>query len=248
MQRALALVFLLPLVAMAKQKPDLDALFEKHTFTKGDEKLNYRMMTPAKVEGKKTYPLVIFLHGAGERGDDNKAQLKHGAAEFAKAATREKHPCFLIAPQCPAKGWWAGSFRGKSMPGSGKLVLELIEKVCKEQPIDKKRIYITGLSMGGFGSWALLAEKPDLFAAGIPICGGGDEKAAEKLAKIPIWVFHGDEDKAVKVDLSRAMVKAIEKAGGKPKYTEYKGVGHDSWTQTYRNAEVIDWLFAQKKE
>ncbi|MFO0842247.1 MAG: prolyl oligopeptidase family serine peptidase [Gemmataceae bacterium] len=247
MHRALPLL-LLPMVAMAQKKPDLDALFEKHTFTKGDASLNYRMMTPPKVEGKKTYPLVVFLHGAGERGDDNAAQLKHGAAEFAKASTRKKHPCYVIAPQCPEKGWWAGRFRGKEMPGSGPLVLELIDKLCQELPIDKKRIYITGLSMGGFGSWALMAQRPELFAAGIPICGGGDEKAAGKLAKIPIWAFHGDEDKAVKGDLSRAMVKAIEKAGGKPKYTEYEGVGHDSWTQTYKNPEVIDWLFAQKKE
>lgn len=247
MHRALTLVFLLPLVAMAQKKPDLDPLFEKHTFTKGDEKLNYRMMTPAKVEDKKTYPLVIFLHGAGERGDDNAAQLKHGVAEFAKAATRKKHPCYLIAPQCPPKTGWAPFGKTKAAP-AGALVVELVEKLCKELPIDKKRIYITGLSMGGFGSWNLMAKHPDLFAAGVPICGGGDVKTAEKLAKIPIWAFHGDEDKAVKVDLSRGMIKAIEKAGGKPKYTEYKGVGHDSWTQTYKNAEVIDWLFEQKKD
>jgi len=191
---------------------------------------------------------VVFLHGAGERGNDNKAQMKHGVAEFASEERMKAFPCFLIAPQCPEKRQWATSAKASADAQPGKLVLDLIEKTCKELPIDKNRIYLTGLSMGGFGTWDLLARKPDLFAAGIPICGGGDEKKADKLVKIPIWVFHGDKDGAVKVERSRAMVAAIEKAGGKPKYTEYPGVGHDSWSRTYADEKVLAWLFAQKKE
>jgi predicted peptidase len=241
--------------AVLAQKPTLEDLLEKHTFTSGKASLSYRLLKPATIEEKKSYPLVIFLHGAGERGSDNKAQLKHGVAEFAKETMRKKHPCFLIAPQCPTRGSWANiDFRAKTHAMSkepsepGRLVLELIEKTCKDHPIDKKRIYLTGLSMGGYGTWDLLSRKPDLFAAGIPICGGGDEGQARTLAKIPIWAFHGDKDFAVRVERSRTMIDAIKKAGGKPRYTEYPGVGHDSWTQTYRNQEVLNWLFEQRRE
>ena len=225
---------------------DLDKLLEKRTFTQGKASLPYRLMKPADYDASKKYPLVVFLHGAGERGDDNKAQLRHGIKDFVSDAARKKHPCFLIAPQCPrGKGW--ASF-GKDSAGAGRLVLGLIDELRKEFTIDDKRIYLTGLSMGGFGTWDLLARKPDLFAAGIPICGGGDPAKAEKLAKIPIWAFHGDKDGAVNVDRTRKMIAAIKKAGGEPKYTEYKGVGHDSWTATYKDPAVLEWLFAQKKK
>ena len=245
-RRTLIALLLAPLSLWAADKPDLEKLLEAKTFAEGKATLPYRLLKPATVEAGKKYPLVIFLHGAGERGDDNKAQLKHGVGEFAKRS--KEYPCFLIAPQCPAggRGWSLSAKSGGAAPG--KLVLDLIDKTCKELPIDTKRIYLTGLSMGGYGTWTLLARKPDLFAAGIPICGGGDPKDGAKLAKIPIWVFHGDKDAAVKVERSRDMVAAIEKAGGKPKYTEYAGVGHDSWSRTYSDAKVLDWLFEQKKE
>src|SRR5262249_46123074 len=154
-------------------------------------------------------------------GEDNTAQLKHGVVNFASAENRKKYPCFLIAPQCPKAQFWSGRNTG--------MVLDLIAALRKEFSIDEKPIYLTGLSMGGHGTWSLLAQKPELFAAGIPICGGGAETDAETLAKIPIWAFHGDKDTAVKVERSRNMIEAIKKAGGKPKYTEYPGVGHDSW-------------------
>ena len=245
---SLTALLLATLSAWADEKPDLTKLLEAKTFTQGKASLSYRLLKPATVDKEKTYPLVIFLHGSGERGDDNKAQMKHGVSGFASGERMKKSPCFLIAPQCPAGRQWNLSAKASADAGPGKLVLDLIEETCKELPIDRKRIYITGLSMGGYGTWSLMADKPDLFAAGLPICGGGDEKKAEKYVKIPIWVFHGDKDGAVKVERSRDMVAAIEKAGGKPKYTEYPGVGHDSWTQTYSDAKVLDWLFAQKKE
>jgi predicted peptidase len=189
--------------------------------------------------------VYIWVTRAGERGSDNTAQLKHGVPEFAKEANRKNYPCFLIAPQCPAGQSWANR-KGKAQSEPGRLVLELIAALQKEFPVDAKRIYITGLSMGGFGTWDLVARRPELFAAAVPICGG-DTSKAERLAKVPIWVFHGDKDTAVKVTFSRDMVAAIEKAGGKPKYTEYKGVGHDSWTPAYRDPELMKWLFEQKK-
>jgi predicted peptidase len=128
------------------------------------------------------------------------------------------------------------------------LVLELMDSLPAEFHIDRNRIYITGLSMGGFGTWDILARRPEVVAAAIPVCGNGYEPAVPAFAKIPIWVFHGGSDPLVKPEYSRKMVEAIRQAGGKPGFTEYPGVGHDSWTQTYRNPDVLDWLFKQKKK
>lgn len=246
-----ALVLLGP-AARAEEKAKMNDVLEKREFKPGKATLRYRLMKPAAVEEKKSYPLVIFLHGAGERGDDNTAQLKHGVRDF--VANRDKYPCFLIAPQCPNGRWWVdGTLRGrkptKADPSTepGTLVVSLIDELAKEFPIDRDRIYLTGLSMGGYGTWELLCRKPELFAAGMPICGGGDPKRADKLVKMPIWAFHGDKDTAVPVAQSRDLIAAIKKAGGEPKYTEYPGVGHDSWTQTYHNPDVLAWLFAQRR-
>jgi predicted peptidase len=229
-------------------------LLEKRTFKQDKSSLPYRLMKPAGYDKAKSYPLVVFLHGAGERGTDNEKQLVHGVGDFASAKARKQYPCFLIAPQCPENKRWVEvdwRAKGHTMPEkpseSAALVLALIESLCKEFSIDTKRIYVTGLSMGGFGAWDLLCRRPNLFAAGAPVCGGADPKQAKQLAKVPIWLFHGDKDDEVKVTRSREMFGAIEKAGGKPKYTEYKGVGHDSWTATYRDPKLMAWLFEQKK-
>lgn len=244
----------LPVVALAQNQANLDSLLEKRTLKQGEAVLPYRLMKPAAVEAGKTYPLVVFLHGAGERGDNNQAQLMHGVGDFASAANRAKYPCYLIAPQCPTRRRWVEvdwSAKTHRMPARasepGGMVLTVLDQLCKEFPIDRSRIYLTGLSMGGYGTWDLLARKPELFAAGVPICGGGDEKQAARLVKMPIWAFHGDKDTAVRPERSRNMIAAIKKAGGNPKYTEYAGVGHNSWTQTYRDPELFAWLFVQKK-
>jgi predicted peptidase len=245
----------LPLVA-AEKKPDMDKLLESRTFREGKAALPYRLMKPAGYDEDKgkRYPLVVFLHGAGERGTDNKKQLVHGVADFAKKENREKYPCFLIAPQCPDDQQWVDvpwTDKAHTMPAkpspSAALVLSLIAALQKEFRIDSGRIYVTGLSMGGYGTWDLVCRKPELFAAAIPICGGGDEKQAKKIARVPVWVFHGDKDGAVPVERSRNMIAALKAAKGKPRYTEYAGVGHDSWTRTYADPKVIAWLFAQKK-
>lgn len=221
------------------------------------KKLQYRLLSPAGYDSpanaEKRYPLVLFLHGAGERGDDNKAQLVHGCKEFLKAENRKKYPCFVLAPQCPKDEKWAdvdwssnSHTITKAPAESMRMTIEVLAKLQKEFRIDKSRLYLTGLSMGGYGTWDLLARKPKMFAAAIPICGGADESTAPKISHIPIWVFHGDKDTAVKVERSRRMVEALQKAGGSPCYTEYAGVGHDSWTRTYASGLVLDWLFAQR--
>jgi predicted peptidase len=234
--------------------------FEKRTFKGASGKvLNYRLLKPAGYDpaGTAAYPLVIFLHGAGERGDDNELQLAEGVMEFATPETRKKHPAFVIAPQCPQRKSW-GTIRKidghltllktDEPTESTGLTLELADALAKEFRIDPKRLYLTGLSMGGFGTWDILSRHPDRFAAAIPICGGGREDSAASFAKTPIWVFHGAVDPEVEVELSRKMVAALRKAGGKPGYTEYPDVGHESWIPTYHNPDVLDWLFAQKKK
>jgi predicted peptidase len=231
-----------------------DSPLEKHVFedAKG-HKLPYRLLKPLAVEEGKKYPLVIFLHGAGERGTDNEKQLVHGVPQF--VTNREKYPCFLIAPQCPdgkkwvEVDWSADQHTLPKDPGEvGRATLELIEKSVQDLPVDPKRIYITGLSMGGYGTWDIIARRPELFAAAAPVCGGADEATAEPIKDLPIWVFHGAKDTAVKPARSRNMVEALKKAGSKVEYTEYPDVGHNSWDNAYRDPEFYKWLFAQRKD
>jgi predicted peptidase len=205
------------------------------------QELKYRLLIPEgyDIAQETRFPLVLFLHGAGERGADNRRQLIHGAAQFSKPERRKKHACFVAAPQCPSGRWWTDSVEP---------VMELVRQLQKDYRIDSDRLYVTGLSMGGFGTFELTTRYPDVFAAAAPICGGGDPTKAKTLSALPVWVFHGDADRVVPVGFSRSMVKAIETAGGKPKYTEYPGVGHDCWTATYADPDFHEWLFAQKRQ
>ena len=207
------------------------------------------------MEKGKTYPLVLFLHGAGERGDDNAAQLKHGVMPILEGAKKLGEPCFLIAPQCPADGWWAPINRetmrlnAADKPNSLlDAVLALIDDTLKTQPVDAKRFYVTGLSMGGYATWDLLGRVPARIAAAIPICGGGDPSQAAKFKDVPVWAFHGEADPTVPVKSTKDMIAAMETAGGKPKATYYPGVGHISWTRAYDDPEVIGWLFKQHRK
>ncbi len=218
--------------------------------------VKYQLLAPEHIEPGKKYPLILFLHGAGERGSDNTAQLKFLPTWIAEPKLRAKYPCFLIAPQCPAGEKWVNSPWDKKtsqplpveMAEPMKIAVEILDQVIAEKPVDTDRLYLTGLSMGGYGTWDLAARLPERFAAAAPICGGGDDKQAERLVKLPIWAWHGDADPAVPVRRSREMIAAIKKAGGSPKYTELPGVGHDSWVKAYTDPDgVIPWLFAQKK-
>ena len=231
-------------------------LYEARVFSPTpDRQLKYCLMIPKdySATGTEKYPLVLFLHGAGERGDDNTKQLVHGTKDFAKEENRRKYPCFVLAPQCPTGkkwsevDWSAETHKQPEESISLELTRELIAALQKQFRIDANRLYVTGLSMGGYGTWDMISRTPDFFAAAAPICGGADETQADRVTKLPIWAFHGDKDTAVKPERSRRMIAAIEKAGGKPKYTEYPGVGHDSWSRTYADPEFMAWLFAQKR-
>ncbi|MEM7475578.1 MAG: prolyl oligopeptidase family serine peptidase [Planctomycetota bacterium] len=234
---------------------DPNKLFEPRSYADKDGKvLNYRLLKPFEYDPTEQYPLVIFLHGAGERGGDNTAQLKHGMADFCNPQRRSQMKCYVLAPQCPKDQKWADvDWRQdtvtlpESISPSLKLVFEVVDSMLQDAAIDKNRVYITGLSMGGYGTWDALYRRPDFFAAALPVCGGADPKTAATIKHIPVWCFHGDQDRAVKVEFSRDMIAALKEAGGEPKYTEYEGVGHNSWTQTYANPEVHDWLFSQRR-
>ena len=221
------------------------------------EHLLYRQFQP-KVEEGKTYPLLVFLHGYGERGRDNKKQLKHAADDILRYLENRDEPAFVLFPQCPPDMRWVRYVRPITNPPHRidryptlplQMVEKLIENRIAELPVDPRRVYVAGLSMGGFATWELLSRRPDLFAAGIPICGGGDPSMAARFKDIPVWAFHGDADSVVVPGYSTMMIDALKKAGaGEAKYTEYPGVGHDSWTETCRNPEVFDWLFAKVKK
>lgn len=217
-------------------------------------KLLYRLLKPKGYDPSWRYPLVLFFHGAGERGDDNRRQLLHGMNGFASDKIMDAHPCFVVAPQCPRGLQWVDtpwSADGHTMPDKPtapmRMALELVRQLQRDFSIDPSRIYVTGLSMGGFGTWDAIQRHPDWFAAAIPVCGGGDTAKAADIAHIPVWVFHGGSDRVVKTQRSRDMVAALKAAGGSPKYTEYPGVGHNSWSATYANPDVYTWLFSQHK-
>jgi predicted peptidase len=238
------------LLALVRQDPAQET--QAKTFDGPGGKLLYRIYQPKAAAPGNKLPLLLFLHGAGERGDDNAAQLKHGLKQF--IAQQEKYPCFIVAPQCPKNkkwaevDWSAATHATPEKPSdSYASLIPLLESLQKELPIDSKRLYVTGLSMGGYGTWDLITRLPDTFAAAAPICGGGDESKAAVIAKVPQWIFHGSADTAVKPERSRNMVEALKKAGGAPKYTEYPGVGHNSWDKAYADPELWTWMFAQKK-
>ena len=196
--------------------------------------MDYLIALPQDYDQQEKVPLVVFLHGAGERGRDLQKVKVHGPPKLIEAG--KKFPFILVSPQCPEGQWW-----------QAHELIALLDEIESKYKVDKDRIYVTGLSMGGFGSWRLAAEIPQRIAAIAPICGGGDTSTARRLAKMPIWVFHGAKDTAVPLDLSQSMVDAITKAGGTPKLTIYPEAGHDSWTESYNNPEFYEWLLKQKR-
>ena len=227
---------------------------EKYVGEKGDT-LNYRMLFP-DADPLRKYPLVIFLHGSGERGNDNEAQLKWGVMNFATDQNMTLHPAIVIAPQCPEQMSWSNVKRGKdnddialqSEPSKPMaLVIGLIRQLIKTMPVDTNRIYITGLSMGGLGTYDAIERYPDLFAAAVPVCGGGDTSLAASIAHIPIWIFHGAEDPAVKPVYDLHMLEALTHAGAHPGFTEYPETGHFSWIAAYSDPVMMEWLFRQHK-
>ncbi|HWL15020.1 MAG TPA: dienelactone hydrolase family protein [Opitutus sp.] len=215
-------------------KPTVRQAAKKTTITMVQEYRYLRYLPSGYAdEREKHWPLVLFLHGAGERGSDLELIKKHGLPKLIEAG--RDFPFVVISPQCPPGEWW------------NIFALEgLIEEAARELRIDRDRVYLTGLSMGGFGTWALAVRHPERYAAILPVCGGGERQLARTLRDVPVWAFHGDADPVVPVERSQEMIDAIRKLGGSPRLTVYPGVKHDSWTATYDNPEIYDWLLSHR--
>ncbi|MFT4781865.1 MAG: putative peptidase [Pseudohongiellaceae bacterium] len=234
--------------------------FEARTYVNNEnDTLLYRLLRPVNYDLNKKYPLVICLSGSGGRGTDNVSQIAGcwPAQTLSKQENRDKYPAFIFVPQCPPGSDWGRSL-GESekeirfklgsiiQPSVDSIVLEAIITLEKEFNIDIKRRYVTGQSMGGYGTWHFILNHPEMFAAAIPMCGGGNPSLAQNIVNLPVWVFHGQKDSAVPVDFSRNMVEAIKKEGGEPNYSEFSGADHVIWPLAYDTRGLLDWLFAQK--
>ncbi len=254
-----ALTVILP--ALTKAQVSNHDLYEKQYFIEGDDTLYCRILSPLHFTAGKKYPLIVVLHGSGERGNDNDAQLKWGSDLFLDSANRENFPAIVVFPQCPADSSWSVRIRPRNPDTADarfpmnvqptrplRMVMNFIDTLANGGTVDPKRIYIGGLSMGGFGTFEILWRKPKLFAAAFPICGGGNPASAKLYGRnFPIWVFHGTDDDAVPVNNSRIMVDALKATKAKVKYSEYPGVKHDSWINAFAEPEFLPWLFAQKR-
>jgi predicted peptidase len=227
------------------------------------ETMGYRLFVPDGYDPARSYPLVLFLHGGGERGSDNEVQLtaNQGATIWATPEEQAKHQAFVLAPQCGGSpktlGWTSIAAHGQTAPFDPQTELltayDILHKVEREYRIDPARIFVTGVSQGAFGTFAIAIAHPREFAAIVPIAGGGDPKKLATIAKMPIWIFHAAKDPIVGVGFSRNSVAALKHAGGHPRYTEYPAAtffyqsAHFSWTSAYASAEMRDWLFAQHR-
>lgn len=232
-------------------KTGKDELLAKIFQNKTGKKMPYRLFLPTGYDKNKKYPLILWLHGGGGRGNDNLKQITDGNTSGFQAWVNSKHqakyPSIVVAPQCPTGEQWTSWDDKVKLTEQIKIVMELLEDLQKTYSVDRERLYVSGQSMGGFAAWALISEYPDMFAAAVPVCAGGNETKAAQMINTPIWAFHGELDTAVKVERSRRMIAALKKAGGTPLYTEYKGEGHVIWDRVFSEPELLPWVFAQKK-
>lgn len=232
----LAVLYSFSTTTIAAPKVGQSAQVFKTKLDGKDVKRDYLLYLPKTYlqEKAKKWPVLIFLHGSGERGSDVNRVKIHGPPK--QAAAGKDLPFIVVSPQCPKGVWW-----------NPEVQIALLDDIIKTYSVDANRIYLTGLSMGGYGTWTICCKYPNRFAAAVPICGGGNPKVAAKMKALPTWVFHGDKDKAVPLKKSQDMVAAIKKAGGNVKLTVYPGVGHDSWTQSYDNPALYKWLLSQSR-
>ncbi|HEV8273067.1 MAG TPA: dienelactone hydrolase family protein [Chitinophagaceae bacterium] len=238
-------------------------IYEKKEFVFAEGKtLPYRILYPANYDKTKKYPLLLFLHGAGERGNDNEKQLTWGSKLFITEENRKNFPAIIVLPQCPEESFWAVTkidrtttpftieFDYTAEPNWPLAAAnELVKKISKEEGVDKSRIYISGLSMGGMGTFESVYRYPELYAAALPICGGGDVNHYDKrVAKVPFWVFHGAADAVVNVKLSQEMVEKLKSLKAEVRYSEYPGVNHDSWNKAFAEPDYLSWMLLHKKK
>jgi len=223
-------------------------------------KIPWRLFVPEGAEpgGANKFPLIFFLHGAGRRGSDNVGPMELASTFWGEK--QKEFPCFVLAPQCPRGSTWTplpfvegsrnqrGNYTAEEKPmDTMQAALNVLEEVLAKWPVDRKRVYVMGMSMGGYGTWEALMRRPNQWAAAVPICGGGDPSRVAAYKDVPIWVWHGENDAVVPAANSRTMIEALREAGGQPKYTELKKVNHGSWGPAFQTPELSTWLFAQQR-
>ena len=253
----LTFCFLLMVITINSQ----NNLFKKEVFIKGSDSLNYRILYPENFSENENYPLVLFLHGAGERGNDNEKQLVHGSKLFTKKINRGAFPAIVIFPQCPKNSYWSNAevdrsnypikltFPENKPPTKPmELVMDLLDEFSNKPFVQKEKIYVGGLSMGGMGTFEILARKPDAFAAAFAICGGGNLQLVKNYAtKVDLWIFHGANDNVVDPKNSVDIVNEILKNNGKPNFTLYADANHNSWDPAFAEPDLLQWLFSKTK-
>lgn len=256
----LALLYSLLLIPFSVDAQSMEE-YKLEIFLEENDTLNYRILYPKNFDQSTKYPLVLFLHGAGERGNDNSAQLTHGGELFLKEEIRKKFPAIVIFPQAPKKDYWARvevdrekkpfefSFKKEEGPTTSlQLVMALLNSIYREDFVDKDRIYVGGLSMGGMGTYELIYRRPEMFAAAFAICGGADPAIVEKYpAGFPIWIFHGEKDDIVPPEFSKIMAREINTHGGNAKLSLYPEDNHNSWDSALAEPYLLPWLFSHEK-
>ena len=257
MTKRLYILTTIILIIFSCQKAEISPNFA--SFNIKNQSLNYRILFPKNFDKNKSYPLILFLHGIGERGDDNKLQLKYVDKVFLNENNYNNYESVVIFPQAPLDDNWSSRLLTKNEirqvfpenenpTKSLQLVIKLMDSLINEDFIDNKRVYLSGLSNGAMGSFELLKNRPNMFASAVLICGGGNPEWAREFAKTtPVWVAHGSDDDVVLPELSINMVNAIIKYGGSPKFSLYDNVKHDSWFNVFNDPEYLEWMFSFTK-
>jgi predicted peptidase len=238
------------------------ALFEKYWLTIDEHRMPYRLLLPENYDANQKYPLIFFLHGSGERGNDNEAQLVHGAKAFLNDDFRKNYPAIVVFPQCAKESYWSNVmhninlksrersfyFQKKGAPTSAmELAGVLLEYLLDTYPVDTERVYIGGLSMGGMGAFEMVKRHPGVFAAAFPICGGANPATASYMKDVSWWIFHGAKDDVVPPYFSEDMAKSLEAVEADVKLTIYPDANHNSWDSAFAEKELFPWLFAQHR-
>lgn len=257
--KRIALIFTFCLIVSSAFAQNL-SLFKKDNFIVGSDTLRYRILYPENFDTTKKYPIVLFLHGRGESGNDNEKQLTHGSKMFLTDSFRKNFPAIVIFPQCAEESYWSNvnieevsgkrffAFqKGGEATKSMSLVLKFTDEFFNKPFADKTKIYVGGLSMGGMGTFEILRRRPNTFAAAVAICGGDNIANAKKYKKVPLWIFHGGLDDVVNPQLSYNIFRELRNLGHEPKFTVYGKANHNSWDSTFAEPQLFPWLFSNHK-
>ena len=235
--------------------------FQKKWLVQGADTMPYRILLPLNFDATKTYPVVFFLHGSGERGNDNAAQLTHGAKFFLKEETRKTYPAIVVFPQCSTSGYWSNvlrtfdatqkigfTFLAEGEPTKDMRILQsLVKYILGNYPVNKDKVYVGGLSMGGMGTYELVRRSPGIFTAAFPICGGANPATAASMKHVSWWLFHGAKDDIIYPAFSEKMFAAFKKEKINVQFTLYPEANHNSWDATFAEPGLLPWLFAQHR-